>query len=79
MGDLLIEQCPSLRWEFYVWGKRSVFYQQTVLMGYREIGDPKFAIELEGLINAHGLRATDGPQEGPVEFVKMMEKSRFLA
>jgi hypothetical protein len=36
-------------------------------------------MELVWQINAHGLRVAVGRPEGPVEFVKMMEKSRFLA
>jgi len=37
LGDVMIERCPELRWEFYTWGKKNVAYQQHVIMGFTQV------------------------------------------
>ena len=34
LGDVMIERHPSLRWEFFTWGRTDASYQRHVLMGF---------------------------------------------
>jgi hypothetical protein len=34
LGELLIARHPKLRWEFYTWGKKNIYYQAYVIMGF---------------------------------------------
>lgn len=46
LGDVMIERNPNLRWEFFIWGKRSVAYQRHVIMGF-STEDPKFRTNID--------------------------------
>ncbi len=55
LGDVLIERHPTLRWEFFTWGKKSVAYQWHVIMGYSTV-DPKFRVntDLARIVTGYG-------------------------
>jgi len=54
LGDVIIERCPSLHWEFFKWGKKNVAYQQPVIMGFRGVPNPKFNIDVQRRVAGYG-------------------------
>lgn len=54
LGDVMIERCPGLRWEFYVWGKKNVSYQRHAIMGFSQIPDTKYSIDIDRRVAAYG-------------------------
>lgn len=56
LGDVIIERCPGLHWEFYIWGKKNVSYQRPVIMGFSQVANPKYNVDLDRIIAACGHR-----------------------
>lgn len=54
LGDVIIERCPGLRWEFYTWGKKNVSYQRHVIMGFSKMSNPKVNLDLDRRVAAYG-------------------------
>ncbi|MDR0417725.1 MAG: hypothetical protein LBH76_10550 [Propionibacteriaceae bacterium] len=78
IGDLAIERCPNLHWVFHTFGRRNVYYQCSVLMGFR-VTEPRYSIEPLGSIAVHGYRAAAGLPEERDALVKMMKAIEFAA
>ncbi|UOQ87844.1 hypothetical protein MUN74_11075 [Agromyces endophyticus] len=55
LGEVMIERHPTLRWEFFVWGKTNVAYQRHVIMGF-STEDPKLRtnIDIDRLVATYG-------------------------
>jgi hypothetical protein len=72
LGDVMIERHPNLRWAFSTWGKKSINYQELVLMGFGS-EDPKFHTNLNiheaAIAYGHRIIASRGsiPTYGVVE------------
>lgn len=56
LGDVIIERCPGLRWEFYTGGKKDVSFQRHVLMGFSEVPNPKYNLDLDRAVATYGHR-----------------------
>ncbi len=56
LGDAIIERCPRLHWEFFVWGKKNVSYQQPVIMGFSKVGNPKYNMDIDMVVAAYAHR-----------------------
>jgi hypothetical protein len=70
LGDVMIERCPDLRWEFFIGGKKDMAYQRHVIMGFSQVSDPKFNIDVDRQVAnyAHRIVASRGsvPRYGSV-------------
>ena len=64
LGDVMIERCPRLHWEFYTWGKKNVAYQRHVIMGFTQVPNPKYNIDIHRRVAAYGHRIV--PSRGSV-------------
>jgi hypothetical protein len=53
LGDVMIERCPGLRWEFYIWGKKNVSYQRHVIMGFSQVPNPKYNLDFDAAVAAY--------------------------
>jgi hypothetical protein len=62
LGDVIIGRCPSLHWEFFVWGKKNVSYQRPVIMGFSKIANPKYNMDVDMVVAtyAHRIIASRG-------------------
>ena len=56
LGDTLIRRCPGLRWEFFTWGAKDVAYQHHVIMGFTQVPNRKYNLDLERGVAAYGHR-----------------------
>jgi hypothetical protein len=56
LGDTLIGRCPGLAWQFFTGGKSDAAYQRPVIMGFTQVPNPKFNLDLEGAVAAYGHR-----------------------
>jgi hypothetical protein len=56
LGDLLIERHPTLRWEFYTWGKTNVSYQRPVIMGFSQVPNDKYCIDIDRRVATYAHR-----------------------
>lgn len=56
LGDVIIERCPGLRWEFYTGGKKDVSFQRHVLMGFSQVPNPKYNLDLDRAVATYGHR-----------------------
>jgi hypothetical protein len=56
LGDVMIERCPGLRWEFYIWGTKNTSYQRPVIMGFTRVPNPKYNIDIDAAVAAYGHR-----------------------
>ncbi len=55
LGEVMMSRRPDLYWEFYIWGKRNVSYQEPVIMGL-STSTPKLNMNLGGMVAAYGHR-----------------------
>jgi hypothetical protein len=56
LGDVLIERHPTLRWEFYTWGKTNVSYQRPVIMGFSQVPNEKYCIDIDRRVATYAHR-----------------------
>jgi hypothetical protein len=56
LGDLIIERCPGLRWEFFTGGKNDVAYQRQVLAGFTQVPNSKYNLDLDRRVATYGHR-----------------------
>lgn len=59
LGDEMIARNPGLRWEFFIWGKRSSHYQRHVIMGFPD-AQHKYSVDIDTLVAQVGYRAIAG-------------------
>jgi hypothetical protein len=62
LGDVMIERCPGLRWEFFTGGKKNVSYQRHVIMGFSRVPNPKYNVDVDRRVAtyAHRIVASRG-------------------
>jgi hypothetical protein len=62
LGQTMIERCPNLRWEFFTRGKKSVSYQRHVIMGFTQVPNPRYNVDVDGGVAgyAHHIIASRG-------------------
>jgi len=56
IGDVIIERCPHLDWKFFVWGKKNVSYQRHVIMGFSQVANPKYNIDVDMAVASYAHR-----------------------
>ena len=56
LGDVMIERCPGLRWEFFTWGAKNVSYQRHVIMGFSRVADSRYNIDIDRAVAGYGHR-----------------------
>lgn len=56
LGDVIIERCPGLRWEFFTGGKKDVSYQRHVITGFAHVSNPKYNLDLARRVATYGHR-----------------------
>jgi hypothetical protein len=56
LGDVMIERCPGLHWEFYIWGRKNIAYQRPVIMGFTRVPNPKYNIDIDAAVAAYAHR-----------------------
>lgn len=56
LGETMIERCPGLRWEFFTGGKKNVAYQKHVIMGFSRSPNPRFNLDIDGMVAGYGHR-----------------------
>lgn len=72
LGDVMIQRHPTLRWEFFTWGKSNVAFQRHVIMGF-STEDERFHtnidVETRVAAYAHAIVQSRGstPTYGTVE------------
>ncbi|MBB2974956.1 hypothetical protein FHX49_000497 [Microbacterium endophyticum] len=72
LGDVIIERAPSLRWVMYTEGKRNISYQRHVLMGFRNVENPRFNVDVDLLVASYGHRVIKGLPVDDEEFVAVV-------
>lgn len=60
LGDVTIERHPSLHWDFYKWGKTSVYFQRHIIMGEIRPGHPKLGVDVDKAVAVYGHRVIRG-------------------
>lgn len=60
LGDVMLQRCPQLRWEFYTWGAKNVSYQKHVIMGFSQVPNPKYNIDIDRRVVTYGHRLVAG-------------------
>ena len=53
LGDVMIQRCPGLRWEFFTWGKKNASYQRHVIMGFTQVPGAKYNIDIDAQVAAY--------------------------
>lgn len=56
LGEVIIERCPGLGWVFYTGGKKDVSYQRHVLMGFSQVPNRKYNLDLDRRVATYGHR-----------------------
>lgn len=56
LGEVIIERCPNLRWEFYTGGKKDVSFQRHVIMGFTKVPNPKYSFDIDRRVAMYGHR-----------------------
>jgi len=64
LGEVIIERCPGLRWEFFIGGKKDAAYQHHVIMGFSRAPNPKFNVDIDRNVATYGHRIV--PSRGSI-------------
>jgi hypothetical protein len=56
LGDVMIERCPGLHWEFYTGGKKDVSFQRHVIMGFTQVPNPKYNVDIDRRVTTYANR-----------------------
>jgi len=54
LGETMIERYPTLRWEFFTGGKKDVAYQRRVIMGFTQVPNAKYNVDIDRNVAAYG-------------------------
>jgi hypothetical protein len=55
LGDIVVERCPAVRWEFMTRvGKADASYQKHALTGFTRVANPRYSIEMLELMTTCG-------------------------
>lgn len=73
LGDVIIDREPNLRWEFFIWGAKNVSYQCHVIMGFTNVTDPKYNVDVDGLVATYGHRIIGGLDVREDEFLRWVK------
>jgi hypothetical protein len=63
LGDVMIERHPNLSWTFYTWGKTNVSYQRHVIMGFAQVPNPKYCVDVDRVLATYAHRIVAGHQD----------------
>ena len=63
LGSYIQERVPHLEWQLVTSPKSDMSYQRPVLMGFRNVKNRKYNIDLELLVAGLGVRAVRGQRE----------------
>jgi hypothetical protein len=56
LGDVMIQRCPALHWEFFTRGKKNASYQRHVIMGFTQVLNPRYDIDIDAAVAAYAHR-----------------------
>lgn len=56
LGDVIVERCPTLRWALCKGDKREAAYQKHVIIGFRNVSDPDYYIDVDGVVATYALK-----------------------
>lgn len=56
LGEVILERCPGLRWEFFTGGKKDVSYQRHVITGFTQVPNSKYNLDLNRRVVTYGHR-----------------------
>lgn len=79
LGDLMIERSPGLRWAFFDQGARDVAFQRHVIMGFTRVANPKYNIDIDGLVATYGHRIVAGNEVDGCAFVSWLHAAQSKA
>lgn len=60
LGDVIIAQCPTLKWVMFDKGARDVAFQRHVIMGFSHVSNPKYNLDIDLLLASYGQRIVAG-------------------
>jgi hypothetical protein len=61
LGDVLIQRCPGLSWEFFTGGgKGDVAYQKHVITGFKNAPNAKFNLDIDRLVATYAHQVIAG-------------------
>ena len=73
LGDVLIERCPGLAWEFFTkGGKSDVAYQKHVITGFTKAPNAKFNLDVDRLVATYAYQILAGATVPEDYFVKLL-------
>lgn len=68
LGEVVIARCPNISWQMFEKGKRDVAYQRHVLMGFSQVPNPNYNVDIDRLLAAYGHRIVAGQSVDPDQF-----------
>ena len=80
LGDVLIERCPGLAWEFFTkGGKSDVAYQKHVITGFTKAPNAKFNLDVDRLVATYAYQILAGATVPEDYFVKLLAAGQLRA
>ena len=80
LGDMVIQRCPGLTWEFFTrGGKRDVSFQKHVVTGFTKVPNPKFNLDAEGLVATYAYQIIAGDKVPEDYFVSVLAAAEAVA
>jgi hypothetical protein len=70
LGELILERRPTLRWEFYVWGRRNLAYQRPVIMGF-DVVNKRYNVDPVMEVSHDAIAVVQG-EEFPLRFLRRL-------
>lgn len=69
LGDVIIARSPNLKWVMFDKGARDAAFQRHVIMGFSDVSNPKYNVDIDLLVATYGHRIVMGEQVEPDAFV----------
>jgi len=73
LGDVLVTRNVHLAWEFYTRGRADVSYQCHVVSGFRRVANPKYHVDVDGLVASYAHRVVAGADVRDDQFVAWLD------
>ena len=76
LGDTMIERGPNLQWVMFDKGQTDMSYQRHVIMGFAQIPNPKYNVDVDVVVASYAHRIVGGKEIDNERFVKMVEEAQ---
>lgn len=79
LGDLMIQRSPNLKWTFFDKRKKDAAFQRHVIIGFKEVANPDFYIDIDAAVASDAHRIIVGKPVPEDSFCRILRYAESKA